>query len=271
MPESAFRPFDRLTALDNDLIALCSRWPAAPAAPALGNGPLPDVPVLLLQGEDDLRTPVENAQRTAALFPRASLVVAPATGHSALGSDASGCAERAFDRFFAGKSVNTRCRRVQRLYPPTGEAPRSLRGVRSTRGVRGVRGRVVTALALTLRDVSEDSLTSLILDEEDFDLARGGGLRGGSYRLDGFGTLTLRRVEYVPGLRVSGTIRRFGERAQRGRLKLTGRPVPDGTLRLRGDVVGGRLGGRRVRGRLRPSVTIAGAKAAAASRLPGPR
>ena len=99
LPDSTFAPFDRGTALDSDLIDLCGRWPAAPAAPGFGSGPLPDVPVLLIEGEDDLRTPVENAQRVAAQFPRAQLVVAPATGHSALGSDGSGCTERAFGRF----------------------------------------------------------------------------------------------------------------------------------------------------------------------------
>ena len=61
--------------------------------------------MLLLEGEDDLRTPVEGAQRVAAQFPRAKLVVAPATGHSALGSDRSGCAERAFARFFRDQPV----------------------------------------------------------------------------------------------------------------------------------------------------------------------
>ena len=64
-----FFPFDEATALDGDILALCERWPHSPLAPTVGSGPLPDVPVLLLDGEDDLRTPVENAVRTADLFP----------------------------------------------------------------------------------------------------------------------------------------------------------------------------------------------------------
>jgi pimeloyl-ACP methyl ester carboxylesterase len=272
VPDSSFFPFDRLTALDNDLLALCDRWPHAHAAPAGGAGPLPDVPVLLLEGEDDLRTPVENARRVAGLFPRASLVVAPGTGHSALGSDVSGCAERAFVRFFRGRRVNTRCRRSRRVFPAIPPPPTSLRALAPAPGSRGRRGRVLTALSLTLRDVSDDSLTNLILDFRDPDLARGGGLRHGRYRIDGDGTLRLRKLAYVPGVRVNGNLRRFGEGAQHGRLRIAGPATPDGHLRIRGNRVSGRLGGRRVRGGLRPSVALARARATAiASRLPGPR
>ncbi len=67
--DSAFEPFDRATSLASDTLHLCERWPNAPLAPDFGPGPLPDVPVLLIEGEDDLRTPVENAQRVAAQLP----------------------------------------------------------------------------------------------------------------------------------------------------------------------------------------------------------
>jgi hypothetical protein len=261
-PESDFYPFDRATALDNDLLALCDRWPNSPQEPENGPGPLPDVPVLLLEGEDDLRTPVENAQRVAAAFPRASLLVAPGTGHSVLGSDASSCSRRAFEAFFLGHRVNTHCRRRARDFPPTAPPPESIEGVRPV-GARGRRGRSLGALALTLRDVSDDSLTAFILDPADPDLARGGGLRGGHYRLDGDGRAFLRGVEYVPGVRVSGEIARFGEDGQHGLIHVGGRSSPDGVLRIRGRLVHGRLGGRRVRARL--SARAAGAREAVAS------
>ena len=67
--ESEFEPFDRATALASDTLDLCERWPNAPLAPDFGSGPLPDVPVLLLAGEDDLRTPVESAQRVGGTLP----------------------------------------------------------------------------------------------------------------------------------------------------------------------------------------------------------
>ena len=123
LPEASFSPFDRGTVLRTDLLALCAGWPAAgPAAPP-GPGPLPNVPVLLLEGEDDLRTPVEGARRVAALFPQARLVISAATGHSALGSDPTVCARRAFDRFFRGGQVPSRCPRVRRFFTPQPPAP----------------------------------------------------------------------------------------------------------------------------------------------------
>jgi pimeloyl-ACP methyl ester carboxylesterase len=268
LPDAAFLPFDRGTALENDLLRLCDRWPAAPAAPAFGTGPLPDVPVLLLAGEDDLRTPVESARRVAAQFPRSQLVVAPATGHSALGADRGGCTTRAFGRFFRKQPVPARCRRLPRAFPATPPPPERLRDVEPLPGVRGLRGRALRALALTLRDVGEDALTEFIVDLDDPDFARGGGLRAGRYRLDGDLTLHLAGVAFVPGVRVSGRLRNFEGRRQRGRLRLHGPATPDGTLAIRGRRVSGRLGGQRVR----TTIRTGGASArAVAARLPAPR
>jgi pimeloyl-ACP methyl ester carboxylesterase len=268
LPDSAFLPFDRPSLLDNDILQLCDRWPVLPAEPVFGPGPLPDVPVLLLEGEEDLRTPVESAQRVAAAFPQAKLVVAPATGHSALGSDASGCTERAFARFFRDQPVSTTCRRQPREFPPLPPPPTALRQVPPAAGVGGTRGRAVTALALTLRDVGEDALTGLILDERDPDLARGGGLRGGHYRIDGHNALHLSDVVFVPGVRVSGTVRRFGSRRQQGRVRLSG--LLNGPLSLRDRAVSGRLGGKEVHATLSARDSATGL-AAAAARLPAPR
>lgn len=269
-PDSAFLPFDRATALDTDILELCRRWPAAVAAPDFGAGPLPDVPVLLLEGEDDLRTPVENARRVAALFPRATLLVAPAIGHSVLGSDRGRCTERAFSRFMLGRSVNARCPAARRPFPATPPAPRRIADVPPLAGVAGLRGRTLNALALTLRDVAEDALTELILDPKDPDLARGGGLRAGRYRLDGRATLSLRGLAYVPGVRLSGRLRDFGLKKQRGRIRVSGPGVAAGTLSLTGARARGSLGGRRVNVRLSPRVTGAEARATAARLSGGP-
>jgi pimeloyl-ACP methyl ester carboxylesterase len=257
IPDAEFEPFDRATALASDTINLCERWPAALPAPDFGPGPLPDVPVLLLEGEDDMRTPVENAQRVAALFPRSSLVVAPATGHSALGNDFGGCTERAFASFFAERRVTTRCR-ARRVFQPSPPPPRRLADVSPLRGTSGRPGRTLAAVRLTLKDVAEDSITELIFDPHDPDIARGGGLRAGHYQVHGRGTLELDGVAYIPGVTVSGRLERFGERRQRGRLRVGGRSAPHGLLRVVGGRVRGRLGVRRVRGDLfRPGAVSA--------------
>jgi len=266
IPASAFAPFDRSSLLENDILQLCDRWRVLLAEPLFGPGPLPDVPVLLLEGEDDLRTPVEGAERVAAQFPQAKLVVAPATGHSALSSDRSGCAERAFARFFRDQRVPAACPRRRREFKPSPPPPRTLSQLPSTGAVSGKRGRALTALALTLRDVGEDALTRFILDERDPDLARGGGLRGGHYRIDGHNRLHLAEVVFVPGVRVSGLVRRFGGRRESGRLRLSGRV--DGVLSLRGRSVRGRVGGKGVRAVLSAGAATSGLRAAAAH-LPG--
>jgi pimeloyl-ACP methyl ester carboxylesterase len=258
IPDSAFEPFDRATALASDVLNLCQSWPQAPAAPEFGPGPLPDVPVLLVEGEDDLRTPVENARRTAALFPRSRLVIVPATGHSAIGFDFSGCAQRAFARFVQRRPVGPRCRPARRAFPPEPPPPRRLADVPRPAGTSGIRGRTLAAVKLTLRDVIEDSITALILDPSDPDIARGGGLRAGRYRIDSENTLVLDGVAFVPGVTLTGRLEHLLTRRQHGRLRIGGGAAPHGVLTVRGQQLSGRLGGRRVSGSLNaPTAAIA--------------
>jgi hypothetical protein len=68
-------------------------------------------------------------------------------------------------------------------------------------------------------------------------------------------------------VRVSGEVARFGESKQHGLLHIGGRAVPDGVLRIRGNRVHGRLGGRRIRARL--GFATAARAAAAAISAPG--
>ena len=268
LPAAAFHPFDRGTVLRTDLLALCAGWLAARGAPVLGTGPLPNVPVLLLEGEDDLRTPVEGARRVAALFPQARLVIAAATGHSALGSDPTVCSRRAFDRFFRGGQVPSRCPKARRLFAPQPPAPTRLAQVTPLRGVRGERGRTLATVGLTLRDVLEDAVTELIFAPDDPDLARGGGLRHGTYRIGGGGTLVLDGLAYVPEVRITGRVRRFGQGRQNGLLRIAGKGASEGLLRVEGQRVRGRIGGRLVRARLN-SLAATPAEAAAVARPSG--
>ena len=261
IPDSAFEPFDRATALASDTLELCESWPAAPVAPDLGSGPFPDVPVLLVEGADDLRTPVENAQRAAQSFPRAQLVVAPDTGHSAIGSDFSGCAQRAFARFIQLRQVPNGCRRRPHAFQAEPPPPRRLAQIRPLRGTPGIRGRALAAMKLTLRDVISDALTALVFGPGNASSARGGGLRAGHYRIDSHNTAVLSDVAYVPGVTVTGRLEHFLARRQTGRLRIGGPGAPHGVLRFHGLRFAGRLGGRRVRGNLRAPVTVVASSA----------
>ena len=80
MGEDAFTPFGAGAAVQTDLIQLCSRWAEASAGPPSPAPPLPDVPALILEGELDLRTPLEGAQRVAAELPQSTLLTSRRPG-----------------------------------------------------------------------------------------------------------------------------------------------------------------------------------------------
>jgi pimeloyl-ACP methyl ester carboxylesterase len=252
IPPAELYPFDTATTAGNDFIRMCRRWPEASPLPVYGPPPggLPDIPVLMLAGELDLRTSVEAARDALADWPSARLLVAPNTGHSVMSADLSGCTLRAARRFFRGGRVPDRCRRRPTFFPASPPPPASLRELRPLRGVPGARGRMLSALELTLFDVAEALLAELFAT--DSSIVRGGGLRGGtwSWDLGSLRPLRLDGVELVPGVRVSGAIHRFAERRQHGRLRLSGPAGPDGVIKLKGERLEGRLGGRRIETRI---------------------
>jgi pimeloyl-ACP methyl ester carboxylesterase len=265
IPAAALYPFDAATTEGNDFIRMCRRWPEASPAPAYGPpaGSLPDVPVLMLAGQMDLRTPVETARSAAADWPHAQVLTIPNTGHSVLSADFSRCSQRAARRFLGGRSVPPGCGITGSppffAFPP---APLSLNQLRAARGVRGERGRAISAVELTLFDVTVELLSSALVGDS-LDL-HGGGLRGGHWSVD-LGArrpvLRMQAVEYMPGVRVSGTVRALGTRRERAGLRVSGPGAPDGVLRIGRKWIAGRLGGKPVRSRVRG---LAAATAAAA-------
>ena len=216
----------------------------------------------MLSGEMDLRTPVEAAASAAADWPHAQRLTVPNTGHSVMTADFSGCAQSALRLFFRGAAVPERCRRRgQALIPPLPPAPLSLGQLRPAPGASGTRGRAISAVELTLLDVTLEFL-SAGLTAAGLDL-RGGGLRGGRWSLNQGArrpTLRLRQVEYLPGVRVSGAVLNFGGRTERARLRIEGPGAPNGVLAIERGRITGRLGGRRV------SAKVPGAGDASASR-----
>lgn len=84
LPAESLWPFDRATVRGNGLAVTCLNWPPTPEpSPAPPDDEdLPDVPVLMLAGERDLSTPLEQARQEEARAPRAKLVLIPDAGHS---------------------------------------------------------------------------------------------------------------------------------------------------------------------------------------------
>ena len=108
-PDAVFDPFDRPVALNLGLLRLCGRWPARERV-MQPSPPLPTtIPTLILSGELDLRTPLENARRLAdALHGR--VVVEPGAGHFALYFGYDGCTRPAVNAFLARRALPP-CRR----------------------------------------------------------------------------------------------------------------------------------------------------------------
>jgi hypothetical protein len=248
-------PFDPGTLVRSDLMRLCRRWPTASPSPPADPGPMPDVPVLVLVGPDEVGFSLETARRTAARFPQAKLLETPGTP-SFFGYGYSECAVSAGLRFLVGQRVQGRCRRASRLLGPATPAPVSLSELSPVRGVPGRRGRVLRAFAVTFGDLIDSFYVDAILNigPGEFDAGlRAGGLRGGNFAITEK-AFRLNRYQYVPGVRLSG---RWGvDSARVGPLHIDGPGSLDGVVRIREEedlivTVRGRLAGRRVRAKLR--------------------
>lgn len=177
-------PFNADDVLTLDWIPLCLRWPLTPGPRALPAA-TPDVPALLINGSEDLRTPLEEARKVQAQLPRARLLSVPGVGHSVIGTDPSGCARRALRAFLRARSVPSRCPRARSGYESGVAVP-----------PRRFSGRLSDAVFRTLLD-AELGLALSPTGEV------AGGLRGGTVRYSDGPLHRLRDYEYVPGIRLT--------------------------------------------------------------------
>src|SRR6478735_708320 len=218
----AFAPFDPEVVVGNSLAELCAQWPPTPkpeGVPYAG----PDVPVLILAGRQDLRTPLESARRTQAQYPNAKLVAVRSAGHSVTSTDFTGCAARNVVSFLRAGTVQN-CSAIStrdRAALPAGPfIPASLSDLRPT-GTTGKAGQTFSAVRVTLTGIAFD--TAGTSTTRSFRLP---GLRRGYVTGKG-STLTLHRVEWVRGVRVSGTLR-----GSSGTLTVTGSQAAAGSIRF---------------------------------------
>lgn len=89
-------PFEPQTAVGNGIVQGCRYWPPARVNPQPPHHRL-TMPVLLINGDRDLSTPLEWAVERAAHMPRGKLVIIPGMGHSIQGRNAAG--DQAVQRF----------------------------------------------------------------------------------------------------------------------------------------------------------------------------
>jgi pimeloyl-ACP methyl ester carboxylesterase len=105
LPDTAFWPFTRATAARNGLVTTCLPWPPTPAVPSPRASKLPSVPVLLVNGDRDLSTPLEWAREEARLAPRGKLVVVHGESHSIQSREQGGAGRAAVEAFLLGPAT----------------------------------------------------------------------------------------------------------------------------------------------------------------------
>jgi hypothetical protein len=246
-PSGEFSPFDAATAYAVSPLEACAAWPVASPAPP-GESPLPNVPTLILSGQQDVRTPTSNARQVAAQIPDAELEVVPFTGHSVLGSDVSECSEHAVQTFFAGHPLAP-CAPRPDPFSPTPVSPTRLAGVRAPHGLPGRPGQTLVAALDAIVDLSRQVIGATI--QADGELPSGssfGGLRGGYARLTGSAAI-LHDFSFVPGVALTGRLEVGPGGLSPTTLHVSGSQAAGGTVHLGTDFkrLSGTLGGRSFR------------------------
>jgi pimeloyl-ACP methyl ester carboxylesterase len=243
-------PFDLTTVRGASIGHSCILWPQTPTQPVGDPAALPDVPVLVLSGDQDLRTPNEDAMGVAQRFPHSSYVQVPGNGHDELGGDITGCAREALSRFINDQPVGNPCTGVSNLIDPLPVAPTRLRQVPPVRGTGGIPGRSALAALATVDDVTATAVIRLFNGETALGY---GGLRGGSFTASFSSrkgiTSVLKSDVYVPGIRVSGHLeQRQLDLPPVGSLRVSGGRRGSGSLTLsKNGTVSGRIGGKRIK------------------------
>ena len=198
LPPMEFFPFDRRSLLEYSLADNCPSWPRSSLPGAVVLGPLPDVPILVLVGEDDVRTPVENVVALTDGLTRAATVVVPHAGH-AVGDHP--CAKEKVKQFLMGQAIDDHCDDGSVTpRPPVQPVPVKFKKLPEAPGVTGIAGRTLTAVERTLFDAY------LTFDENE----KVSGLHGGTIECPSPCSspqmLELARTSLIRGVSVSGTV-----------------------------------------------------------------
>jgi pimeloyl-ACP methyl ester carboxylesterase len=197
LPPGTAGPFGSW-ALQSLLPWTCVDWPAPSGGVVLGPGPPPDVPVLVLAGDRDIRTPTSGAVAVASRFPHGRILVVPGAGHSVLNH--SPCAAAAVRAWLNGATPPAVCTRFSLYVPPIGLWRRSVASTPPLARVPGLTGRTLAVLLQTIHDAED--VWSLTRHTEQPTL----GLVAGVLRPDPNGVIRLKGYSSVRGLTLTGNI-----------------------------------------------------------------
>jgi pimeloyl-ACP methyl ester carboxylesterase len=197
LPAGTFGPFGNWAAkLGN--ADFCVDWPAPSGDPSVGAKPYPNVPVLVLSGGFDMRTPTDGAQSVVAQFPQAHLVVVPGVGHSVVTADPSGCAAFAVRDWIASQTVPPAvCPRPKFIVAPLAAYP-------SASTPRHLSARAT--LALASKTLREAEAAWLMVDEAP-PFRSVAGLDHGKLVPAGQNGFKLVGYGIAPGVTISGSVK----------------------------------------------------------------
>jgi pimeloyl-ACP methyl ester carboxylesterase len=214
----------------------CLEWPPAPAAASmLPAGPLPNVPVLVLSGGRDIRTPTNGGRRLAAGFRRGRLLVVEGSGHGV--TTQSACADAYVAAWVQGEAHGG-CPPVLPVLEPLRNLPRSpVPG-----NARLSAAQTLSVASATLREAEATWLVAEGLS------MRIGGLAGGVLSATPAESFGLQRYADVAGVAISGSVRLSpsGGGSWRATVTVSGDRAASGTLRLSGAGLRGELDGQSV-------------------------
>jgi pimeloyl-ACP methyl ester carboxylesterase len=222
----------------------CEQWPTPTGNTPLGPGPLPNVPVLALDGGFDLRTPTANAVAVVSAFPQGQLITVPGVGHSVSSADFSGCAADAIRQWILGTLQSFRqgsCPRV----PPVGK-------ILSAFPRRPAKATVQATLTDAARTVREAEATWLQLIFNSVSFAPRGLYGGKLVASQKDLSFTLSRYSAVSGIQLTGKVSYLPggglPLSYKGTVRVSGSAAVSGTLKFSKASISGRLGGRVVKG-----------------------
>ena len=239
LPAGSLGPFGTWAA-SNGNATFCLEWPVPAGGALLGPGPLPDVPVLAVDGGFDLRTPSSGASDVVSRFRQGRLLVVPGVGHNVLGADFSFCSHRAVHDWVLGNPLPASCARPTQLVDvvPAYPAASSAVAKKTASPAR------TFAIALqTLRDAEAIWLMSSPGD-------RIAGVYSGKL-VSTLRGLTLTRYGSTPGVELTGKLRIGGSGLPlkfEGFVTVGGRSAASGLLGITANKVGGTLDGTIVGG-----------------------
>jgi pimeloyl-ACP methyl ester carboxylesterase len=237
LPPGALGPFGNWAAKIGTAY-FCEQWPSPAGNTPLGPGPLPDVPMIAIDGGFDLRTPVANAEKAVAQFPHGKLLVVRGVGHSVTGADVSGCSQNYIRQWILGTlNAPDQAECSQRVKP--------LAKVVKVFPKRPART-VAKTLAVAGQTLREAEATWWFNFSSPARGLYGGKLVPGKNGL----TFTLARYSAAPGVLLSGKMSfvDIGPPSTfKGTVKVSGSAAVAGTLKVaKSNKVTGTLGGKHV-------------------------